>query len=397
MSVLTRARPRPLVLLLLAAYVVLLLSSLGGEMTREIRAPQATDFISFFTGARLVQTDPSCLYCEHAQRAVQLQAAGPIGHNFFNAFVNLPLAGWVLSPLTRLSLNQATLVFDIASLFALLGATVLLSRRLPASWPRWLRAAMLTATAGLLCTADAIAQWDTFMLLALAGTLVALEAEADLAAGLLLAACVVKPQLVWLVVPALMVIGRWRVVGGAALGGAVWLVSGVVLVGPAQMVEWVRLALHTDVGQTSAQVGPAGLAALAAGNGAGIVFSVAAVIALLVLGWRFRDALRRDPVAAVAIAIAASLASTPHLWIHDLLLLAVPLAVWGVRRPGAALAAAGAVDFLYLADMVSANTLIHLEALVVVAVLAGLGQSVISGQRRPRSQMATLEAVTARR
>ncbi len=232
-----------------------------------------------------------------------------------------------------MGIGFAALVLSLLVLVRGLGAPALAA---------WLGVASLPAALGL-----AQGQWDPLLLLALVGAIWALERK-PLVAGLLLSALLLKPQLIWLVPMALMAMRRWRALGGLALGAGLWVVTTLVLVGPAGALDWLRASLQD--GSDSMQIAPGipGAVARLAGSGAGWdVFLVAAPLAVIACVLVARRA--RDCAAAVCTAVAVSLLLTPHSIGPDLVLLAPGVALAGRRRPRLAVAVGLALSLAWAA------------------------------------------------
>ena len=337
------------------------------------------DYVSFATGARILASGSTCLYCVPAQEHAQASVLGywpPASWTGFpHIYVNPPLAAWLLQPVAALPLASGLGVFVVASVAALFAAARVLERRLPRSLPEDRRRLLLIAATASLPAATAVmlGQWDPFILLATAGALWALESRRPVTAGLLLSVLLVKPQLVWLLLPLLVAARAWRLAAGFSLGAIAWLASSLLLVGPRQLAQVVSLVRthQTDEGPLSA-----GLPALAGHLGGDAVLVAAALCAAAALAvtWRQRALLRRSaPAVTVSLGTCASMVCAPHVFSDDLLLLAVPLVVLATRWHHAAIAAAIGLSAAFILD----EWVVHLgprwaEAAVVLAVAACL-------------------------
>jgi hypothetical protein len=376
---------------LLAALVAITVAtiSLSDAVNTALTQPQTTDYLAFATGARVVGSDASCLYCTDAQTTAQIGLLGqapPDRTDFPNLYVNPPLAAFLLRPLASLSLGDGVRLFVLLSLIALAAAALLFLRRLPRSWaPEWRIAAVMSAVASLpAVTGLRLAQWGPFLLLAVAAALVSLDRRRPVAAGLLLAVLLVKPQLVWLVGPVLVVVGSWRVLAGFLAGAASWAISGLLLAGPGQLRALVDLTTSGSVSRADDKEGLPGIVA-ALGGGATAADIAAGVLgaAAILAVWRLRS--RIDPgVGAVAIGLGLSLALSPHTYPDDFIILAVPLLALADWSRAAGLAAAAALSAAWLFDVhVAAPVAVrHAESLVGAAVAAGAVWAVASSARR---------------
>jgi hypothetical protein len=215
-----------------------------------------------------------------------------------------------------------------------------------------------------------LGQSDGLMLLAATLAVEALDRHRPLIAGLLLVPLLLKPQLVWLVPPVLIVARQWRMLGALAAGAVVVLVGSIAVAGPNHLLDAVGLVTapayaHLDLQSNSI---PALIARPLGSNpaawAAALALAAAAFVAMVVL----RDALRKNVVPAVAIGVGLSVILSPHLGDYSLMLLAIPVAVLAPRAPPLVLTlvAAYAAASLF-------NPLVPLnESSVALVLLAGL-------------------------
>jgi hypothetical protein len=89
----------------------------------------------------------------------------------------------------------------------------------------------------------AFGQVNTLILIGVCEFLLALRWDKDLKGGLWLTLLMVKPQLLILILPALLIQRRWRVLAGAAVGCGAVAVASVLLAGPGGILALVRLWL----------------------------------------------------------------------------------------------------------------------------------------------------------
>jgi hypothetical protein len=248
------------------------------------------------------------------------------------------------------------------------------ARLLPAAWPEWQRL-LVVASAALsvpAATALFLAQWAPLLLLAAVGALAALRARRPLLAGVLLAALVVKPQTVWLALPLLAVAGSWRVLLGFAAGGAGWVLTGLALVGPAELLQWPRLVLERHVGEAHRTAGlPGAVAGWTGSDPAAFVAAVVLAAAVVVGAFVVRGRLRGRPDVALAVGVALSMVCAPHVFPDDLMLLAVTAIVWAPFAPRAAVASMLAVSAAYLVDGWVPAWAGHFTPLATLAVAVG--------------------------
>jgi hypothetical protein len=302
---LRRATPWVAALALLAV----LSAFLAIEAHREVIDPGDSDSIAFAAGARLALSDSQHLYAPRAQERVEASLLHiPPSDHFLAPFTNVAAGALILSPLSSVDLSTGTAIAVIisATLFAL---AVLLVRRLLApvsSGPVPL--AIAAATVMCIPAVEAVVQWDSLLTVALLGSVLLAERRRYGWAGLLLATLVLKPQVVWLVVPAFVAARSWRYLGGLLLGGAAWLGVSILIAGPQGLVALAQLIARNYPGQADIGVGIPSLISAATGSGVTAFFAAGAfgVTAAAVLLWR-RELLRGQPMAAVAIGVSLSL------------------------------------------------------------------------------------------
>ena len=359
----------------LLALAAISAANLVAQPARALRSAEATDYVAFATGGRLAGSNPSCLYCLGAEQSAQTALLGHPPRIGLNEFVNLPLAAWVLRPLAGLSLTTGLALFLAISCLALLAAAVMLGRLSAGSPQRWLLVAAAVAT---IPGAEALAfgQWDPLVLAAVAGAMVLVRGGRDVEAGLVLSLGLVKPQVVWLCLPLLLLSRRWRAAVGFVAGAALWALTGLLISGGPALREWLTAVLprHTDEGGKTVGI-PAVLAA-AHTPGLTAAAGVACGVAALVLAWRRRAALTADPATAVAFGVLASLAAAPHVFETDLMLAAPALVLLGIRHRAWAVTGMVALAAAHLVDSALGTGAGHTEAGVllglVVASLAAM-------------------------
>ncbi|HEV7679108.1 MAG TPA: glycosyltransferase family 87 protein [Candidatus Dormibacteraeota bacterium] len=360
----------------LALVVVLLaVANLAIQVVTGLDAPAKTDYLPFATGAQVLQADPSCLYCMDAQASAQAAILGyrPTA-GFPQPFVNPPLTALLLRPFAALPLRTGMAVFVLVLLFALLMAMRLASRLLPAAWPDWRRLLVMASAAFSIPAATALflAQWAPLLLLAAVGALAAMRARRPVLAGLMLAALVVKPQTVWLALPLLAVAGSWRVLLGFGAGAAGWALTGLALVGPAELLQWPRLVLERHVGEAHRTAGlPGAVAGWTGSDPAAFVAAVVLAVAVVAGAVALRRRLRGRPEVALAVGVALSMVCAPHVFPDDLMLLAVTAIVWAPFAPRAAVASMIAVSAAYLVDGWLPAWAGHVTPLATLAVAVG--------------------------
>jgi hypothetical protein len=365
--------------------VAALLAALGvaetsAQAVRGWRNAEHTDYVAFATAGRVLNAGSQCIYCLATEAHAQVRLLGHPLDIGLNQFANPPLAAWVLRPVAALPLSSGAGLFLVASLLALVGAALLLSRLLPADRPgrrRLIAACAVTVAPGV--GALTYIQWDPLLLLAAAGALVLCRRGDRVAAGALLSVLLLKPQTVWLVVPALLIAGRPRTLAGFCAGAAAWVATSVAIVGVGGVGEWARSA-QTYVGESWKTAGVPGLVVQVTGHSSFAAPSGAlCAVAAVALMWRFRTRLRSDPALAVATGLALSLLAAPHVFSADLMLLAPLLVVLARHRADLAIAAAAALWAVDLLQEPPAGAAAHALGLAVV------GAVIAAALSRPRA------------
>jgi alpha-1,2-mannosyltransferase len=335
----------------------------------------AVDYLAIASAGRVVHGGSSCVYCASSLGAAQAQLLGytPASSATFPVpFVNPALLAWLIQPLAMLPLQTGTDVFVALNVVAMALSAAILTRRATLRLGGPVAASLvviavfsLEAGTGIL-----LGQSDGLMLLAAVLAIEALDRRRPVLAGLLLVPLLLKPQLVWLVPPVLIVARQWRMLAAVAAGAVVVLLGSIAVAGPSHLLDAFGVVTassyaHLDLQSNSI---PALIARPLGSNPAAwataITLAIVAVAAMVVM----RDLLRRNTVAAVAIGIGLSIVLSPHLGDYSLMLLSVPVAVLAPRAPMLALLLAGAYTAVSLFNpLVSIN-----ESSVALVLLFGL-------------------------
>jgi len=342
----------------------------------------AVDYLAIASAGRVVHGGSSCVYCASSLRDAQAHLLGytPASSATFPVpFVNPALLAWLIQPLAVLPLQTGTDVFVALNVVAMAVSAAILTNRAAPRLGRPLAASLvviavfsLEAGTGIL-----LGQSDGLMLLAATLAIEALDRHRPLIAGLLLAPLLLKPQLVWLVPPVLIVARQWRMLGAFAAGAVVILLGSIAVAGPSHLLDAFGVVTaptyaHLDLQSNSI---PALIARPLGSNpaawAAALALAIVAVVAMVVM----RDQLRRNLVPAVAIGIGLSIVLSPHLGDYSLMLLAIPVAVLAPRAPMLALLLAAAYTAVSLFNpLVSLNessvALVLLAAMIAVVWLA---------------------------
>lgn len=372
----TLARHKILGWLAVLVLFAVLGAATASEATREIGDPGDSDSIAFAAAARLVIDDPNHLYDPQAQSAVETSLLNiPRSSGFIAPFYNIAAAAVVLSPLARLSLSQGSVAFALASL-VLFAASLLLVLRMLRSVPT--STALLIATASVLSVPaiDAIIQFDSLLCVALLASALLAERRMYLLAGVALATLVLKPQVAWLVLPALAAAGLWRYLIGFVLGAAAWLGASIAIAGPGGLVALLQLIARARIAENGVNADlPAVVSAMSGGTAGFIAAGAFAVVAVALLWWK-RELLRGRPMAALAIGIPLSLLCAPHVSPQDLMLLTVTFAFLARRWALVALLEALALSAAAMVQLAMPMNARHLFPLVLLLVTATTARAV---------------------
>ena len=335
----------------------------------------AVDYLAIASAGRVVHGGSSCVYCVSSLAASQAQLLGYLpasSATFPVPFVNPALMAWVIQPIAVLPLQTGTDIFVGLNVVAMALSAAILTRRATQRLGGPLAASLvviavfsLEAGTGIL-----LGQSDGLMLLAAVLAIEALDRRRPILAGLLLVPLLLKPQLVWLVPPILIVARQWRMLAALAAGAVVVLAGSIAVAGPGHLLDAIGLVTaptyaHLDLQSNSI---PALIARPLASNPAAWAASLALAATAVAIAVLLRDSVRRNVVPAVAIGLGLSVVLSPHLGDYSLMLLAVPVAVLAPRAPALTLTLAAAFTAASLF-----NPLVPLdESTVALVLLAGV-------------------------
>jgi hypothetical protein len=269
----------------------------------------------------------------------------PAGYHGGLPFLNPPFVAGLFYPLTLLPYGVAQAVWLGLSVAFLAASLALLWPELRRLEPKWRVVFVLAALASVPVFWSLLyGQLSTLVLLSWVASYRLLKTGREGTAGLVLAACLIKPPLA--VVPALFLLttGRWRAFAGFAAGGALLGAASLALVGPqTALVDYPRLMLESVAWRSEYGIdrphmfGWNGLLSLLLGGHApeleralGVAASLA-TLAAAVYVWRRFDSQGNEAGLALAVAGAAVLFS-PHIHLQDLQILILPCALLVARR-----------------------------------------------------------------
>jgi hypothetical protein len=301
-----------------------------------------SDFTSVYTGATLLREGHGAqLYDEAAQARVHASLLAPGDHEGNLPYLNPPGGALLAIPVTALDQPTAYRVWSVLQLVlvALGVAAAVRAAPWPKSAPRGTRlAAWALATAGMgTASTLLLGQWDGLLTLGVGVAYWSWRRDRAGAAGMWLAAAamITKPHL-FLGVAAFLLLRRdRRALLGASLTAAAIGALSLALVGPSGVAGFMHISLaDADRWGPAEMLGFSGLfgswlGATTTAHALTAICTVAAVAASGVLGVRSRDPLRFET--ALAGTLAFSLLSAPHLYGHDLVLLA-PAMAWTLGR-----------------------------------------------------------------
>jgi hypothetical protein len=197
----------------------------------------AVDYLAIASAGRLVHAGSSCVYCTVPLAAMQSQLLGYIpatSATFPIPFVNPALMAWLVQPLAMLPLQTGADIFIATNVAAMALSSVILVRRArPALGGLLATFLVITVVFSLEAgTGILLGQSDGLMLLAATLAIEALDHRRPLLAGLLLTPLLLKPQLLWLVPPALIAGRQWRMLLALTVGAVVVLLGSIAISGP---------------------------------------------------------------------------------------------------------------------------------------------------------------------
>ena len=328
-------RLRHTVRVFVAGFILLQFAGIPAAVISTYEIPVMSDFAPVIDGARLLKADPACLYCLKPQIEMQ-QQMGIMHPNdpTWAVFTDPPLAALVSSPLAGLALREIILVFAAISITLLIVAGALMFSWLPSVWSRRERIVAVLFALGFGTVINLRSQqWGAVQIFACAAAFFLIRRRANFSAGLVLAICLVKVQLFWLVAPALIIGRHYRVAAGFLLGGLVWAGTTVMLIGFDGLSKYPSIA-SIEVTQARYADGLSGfIAHLVQNNNVMLAIMAACSVVCVVAMWWIRASLRSSSAElAIVIGLAASFVCAPHQWWYDTAVLAPALLVWVQRH-----------------------------------------------------------------
>jgi alpha-1,2-mannosyltransferase len=390
---LSSTRPEALSLILVLATSAVWVLAPAGPLDR-FGTLKGTDFAQFYVAARLVVTGAAAHLYDWSIFAHGMSAWVPGPEGLLYLPVYPPPLAVLLAPLGRLSYLPALGIWTLLSAALYCGAGALLIRGTPAlsedKTSSYLLLLGFPAFAQLLLFGQVSAV--VLMLVTLAW--LAWREGRPLAAGLALGTLALKPQMLAVSGVAALLLFRWRLVIGIGLGVLLEAALSAATVGTSTLVAYgdviQRVSRNPAAFEPKAEQIQS-LRGLMAISASGVVATAATLVASAAVIALAARAVRRADSADIrfaAVVLAGALVN-PHLYVYDLVILIVPLALiagWlvaefaaGRRRAGAAVG----VRLLYWLPLVApvlGLLRIQLMAPAMAWVLWTLGSN---GRARP--------------
>jgi hypothetical protein len=330
------------------------------------------DFTFYYVAARLGLTHgwPS-LYNLDLQQGGLDAIGSKIRVAELARYISPPPLAWLAMPFTTLPYPLAYWLWS-----ALLLAALGLAWYMAAPAAGLVRLLFLAAALGWLPVIYGLqlGQPELFVVLGVAGCYALLRSRHDLWAGVALGALALKPQLAFLVPPALLLAGRYRAFVGSVVALGLLAIASAVALGPQGLADYqARLGFAASVPVNRELTLAPILGNLAVTRG----LQVAIALWSLALVYRMR---RRGPEWIFIPALVGGLLATPYLHLDDLVMLG--LAAWlFLRTPApswsrvyvvAAVIAAEGIPIWGSTPAIAAE----LGSLVLVSVAALRGESI---------------------
>jgi Glycosyltransferase family 87 len=353
-----------------------------------------TDFLQFYTVGRLLITGRGTHIYDlpvlgHLETLIQNPAG--TGHAVL-PYLDLPYFAVLLAPLSILSFLWAYTVWLAVNCLLLGAVLVLLTHYARLRTPYIPYVALATILFPPVLIACFQGQTSIFLLALLTTTVLAASVGWDGVAGVALALALVKPPFALPLLIVFVVQRRWRTVRAFGITLTLLLVVPVAFIGVTGSEDYLRLLAHVIDWQgrsgpvtlqhvfiASATYGPrttnslAGmLQLLLSPRAARTVSTTCAVLLLLLLAACAHSA--RSLEAPLGLAVIVALLISPHVLVHDLSLMLVPMALtWRYRTNDvtlAALSVAGAYLLTFIDLPLSFSVSVHLSLFASLALLA---------------------------
>lgn len=291
---------------------------------------EPTDFVNFYVGASIVRAGDGAKLYERPTQDAAFQSI--VGHASNQYFLHPPFEAAAFSPMTRLSLEQAFVLWTLINV-ALLGV-------LPLILMGCIPLVAARPYLGLLgfcflpaLTAIVLGQDSVLLLFAIALSYFLIEKQKDLAAGLALSLATIKFQYVLILLPLLLLARKLRVGAGFGAGCALLGIASLIITGPRGLLEYVRFVRSFEAHSGYGGLNPTlmvNLRGFLAGLGwtdHSTLWAVVGGLALCSLGVlvaRRADKSERHSL-AFALYVTVALAAAPYAHFPDMTILLLPL------------------------------------------------------------------------
>jgi hypothetical protein len=387
--------------LLLVAYAALQRS---GALNESVL--RKTDFLQFYAAGRLImQGHAGDIY--DPQSLARLEMGIQHVHATIPTvlpYLDLPFFASLLAPLGRLPYLHAYTAWLAVDCLVLACSLVLLTRysRLPrASLP-------LLVVASLVFPPVTIAllqgQVSILLLGLTAITLVAATTGRERVAGTALALAMLKPPFALPLLLVFVLRGRWQAVGAFVVTLVLELALPVLVLGSSAMGTYLRLLVNVwrwqglagPVVYRQVQIATATYSAhqsnslagivrlLSPASVSGVVVAACTIALLLALAWCTLQARSLD--APLGVAALVSLLVSPHVLVHDLCLILVPMAVaWKYRamwQPYVSIVLGAVYCFVFVGFLLTFALPFQLSLVATVTLLIWLARASVMDRRR---------------
>ena len=313
----------------LSVYILLAVVNLIAFWVYIQTPPLHSDYGAFYIAGQTARTAPAKIYDIQFQAAQQIQA-----FNNFVPFFHPPQELLLLAPLSMLPFMRSFHVWQIFSLLCLFAAGLLLGK---ASGTKPMIAVAIVAAIFPIGICLELGQDSLLLLLITSWCFYLLRKDADIAAGVVLSLALFKPQLPLILAIALLAFGRTKFAASFSVAAAALTAGSIAYMGRVGVRDFFFCAkVGGDFLPIFRMPTMRGMIAGVAGDHQGL--ALAMLIAVVAIFWhRWRRSHSLDFVFATAICVYCFAA--PHLFAHDLAVLAVPLMLVSnlVRRPKDAL------------------------------------------------------------
>jgi hypothetical protein len=282
--------------------------------------PSARDYRAFYFGGETARRAPSQLYDLDYQLKTQQDEFADRAK--FLPFFHPPHELLLFAPLSKLPYTASLNAWRILSVLFLVLSGVLIAKSIGAEI---IDVTMLVAAVYAVPMCVLLGQDSLLLLLLICGCFYLLRRNLDLAAGLVLALALFKPQVPVILALALLASGRAKFFAWFAAFGSALAAASIPIVGWSAVHKITAMAKIAEGGLgVSAMPSIRGLIALVAGDHRWVSIAVLIIaLAGFVPAWRKSRSLEFTVASSICVASAFPL----YVYAYDLVVLAVPLAL----------------------------------------------------------------------